>query len=141
MGIATRDLTRAMEALGSGPGSWTVRAFYEDPKLSTPEGPVGWPSENVFSRAGPPYLELIWGPPGSIWHTDELVVAHHLAYWSEAIAEDAGQLESEGWELELSFAGDDGWPSEFAYFTKPGLSRVELVDVRRHEGFLERLRL
>ena len=37
----------------------------------------------AFARTPRPYLELIEGPPGSIWDATAGPRIHHLAYWSE----------------------------------------------------------
>jgi hypothetical protein len=92
----------------------------------------------VHSCQGPLHIELLEGSPGSIWETPLTTCVHHVGYWSDDIAGDIERLGHEGWSLELSlFAG--GRPVEFAYLSKAGSIRIELVDLARRPAYLERV--
>lgn len=138
-GFACRDIDAAIAAIGYAANGWSSIESQSDHRLCNCNGPTGWKSRTVFTRSGPVHMELIEGDPESVWGTDQLVVPHHVAYWTEHFARDSDVLISEGWELELTLREEDGVPFEFGYYRKAGLSRVELVDIRRREGFLKRV--
>jgi hypothetical protein len=85
-------------------------------------------------------MELIDGSEGSIWSTPHIAVPHHVAYWSEDFQTDSDALVREGWEIEVTFIDDSGRACEFGYYAKPGAPRVELVDAKRRDGFLDRVK-
>ncbi len=55
----------------------------------------------AFARTPRPYLELIEGPPGSIWDSTDGPRMHHLAYWSEDMDADSTRLEAAGLKREI----------------------------------------
>jgi hypothetical protein len=92
-----------------------------------------WQIRVCFSKEGPPYLELIEGPPGSPWDSSGGSRIDHIGYWTPDIDEHKRRLEQEGLELET-----DGSPL-FTYQTgrASGL-RVELLDASGRDAFYER---
>jgi catechol 2,3-dioxygenase-like lactoylglutathione lyase family enzyme len=142
VGIVTRDLDEAMTSVGALFGlTWAKEEpILVQPALRDRGGPVSWQSERVVhSMGGPMRVELLQGGPGSVWHTDQPSVLHHVAYWVDDIAATAARLEADGWTLEVTTAGADDRPSMFAYLTKPGNARVEITDASRRDETLERL--
>ena len=139
VGMATCALELAMAELGPMAGTdWSTAHAGVEPGLGTPAGPVPWTVRTVHSCQGPLHIELLEGSPGSIWETPLTTSVHHLGYWSDDVAGDIDRLSHEGWGLELSlFAG--GRPVEFAYLSKAGSIRVELVDIARRPAYLERI--
>jgi hypothetical protein len=139
VGLATCGLESAMAGLGPMAGTdWSVMRAGVEPGLGTPAGPVPWTVRTVHSCQGPLHIELLEGSPGSIWETPLTTCVHHVGYWSDDIAGDIERLGHEGWSLELSlFAG--GRPVEFAYLSKAGSIRIELVDLARRPAYLERV--
>ena len=139
VGIATRRLEDAMEALGATFGcGWTDVREGAEPGLATPSGPVDWSTRVAHSLPGPLRFELLEGTPGSVWDTDAVAVLHHVAFWSEDFGRDVALVQQAGWAIELTFY-DEGQPYSFAYLRKAGAPRVELVDAARRPGYLERV--
>jgi hypothetical protein len=93
-----------------------------------------WPIRLVYSTQGPPYVELVEGPPGSPWDSEHGAI-HHLGYWSDDLRRDLGVLAQRGMTVEL-----DGSVHGFgiAYLRPPYAGvRMELVDCapRALKGF------
>lgn len=83
---AMTELTRALGLHWSSPaelvwGEWTYRS--------------------TFSRQGPPYLELIEGPPASPWDGSQGSRIDHISYWVDDIASTRRQLEHQGVPVEF----------------------------------------
>lgn len=140
IGIACHDLESAKDAIADTFGvTWTPVAKDTLPSLHTAEGLSDWTAQRVQSIGGLVPFELLQGSPGSTWDTpaSKPIVTHHLAYWSGDVADDVRSLEKEGWSVEIGMLDDDGNPTTFAYMTKPGEIRVELVDVSRRPAYLK----
>lgn len=87
----------------------------------------------AFARTPPPYVELIEGPPGSLWHAPGGAHMHHLGYWSEDMDADSARLEAAGMALELDLG--------YARYHRPAVAagaRVELIDVAYQTEFRAR---
>ncbi|MGI8622920.1 MAG: nuclear transport factor 2 family protein [Solirubrobacteraceae bacterium] len=125
--FAVPDLARAMDELERGLGvRWSpVRSG----RLHT------WDYEIVFSRDGPPFFELICGPPGSPWDASAGSRCDHIGYWSADVERDKEVLAERG--LPVDF---DASPlgRSFTYHRLDSLGiRVELVDETSRHGFVE----
>lgn len=137
LGLATHDLGAAMDDVGQLFGvTWTPVASPAEPGLCGATGPVDWSLRRVHSRGGPFHLELLEGSDDSVWATDRLAALHHVAYWSDHVAEEIDALEAAGWELEAALRDEEGRAREFAYLSHPGHIRVELVASHRREAYL-----
>ena len=140
LGFMTSDLEAAMEQLGTTFATrWTPLQSAEDLTFSTGDGPSARFSTRTVHSAGHQamHLEVVEGSAGSIWHTDAIVALHHLAYWSPDVAADVDALREQGWELELTALDDDGRPTRFAYLSKAGLTRIEMVGLARQPSYSE----
>lgn len=127
IGVATRDLSEAMDVLGRAFAiGWGTPKELDQP-LATPAGLVSWELRRVHSRPGPMTIELLEGSSESTWHTTELATLHHYAYWSDDVAGESERMLAGGWELEVTFPAHDGRPTGFAYLTKHASARVELT--------------
>lgn len=116
---ATEDLTRAVGV------RWNpVR-----------EGRLGeWDYRIVFSVAGPPFFEVIEGPPGSPWDASEGSRFDHIGYWSDDLTTDRHRLEQRGAPIDF-----DSCPygRSFTYHRLDSLgARIELVDTAVQADFL-----
>jgi hypothetical protein len=118
MGIVVADLASSRRALGGGLGlTWAEpqRWFLDG---WTPSGPLQVAVDVTWSHQGPAHLELIQGPPGSLWQVAESTQSteiHHVAYWSADLVADVARKEEAGFELEITGAGGGGDPTAFAY--------------------------
>jgi hypothetical protein len=125
LGIAVRDLEAAMADLGRSLGlHWTsIEGF------RAPEGQVRF----CYSREGPPHLELLEGPAGTVWDSTAGDHMHHVGYWSTDIAADRELLHGRGMPLELDGAT---LGRGFTYHHDDHGLRVELID-GRNRGAIE----
>ncbi len=140
LGLATNDVDRAVQVLTDAFGfRWSDRSHAEPMDFWSPDGPVSLESVAVHTIGGPMHIELIQGAPGGVWATDELIALHHHAYWSNDVRGDVERLQRRGWRIQVCALGDDGKPAMFAYLTKPGQFRVELVDIARYPRYCERV--
>lgn len=121
------DLTRAMGELERGLGvQWNAASS------GTLES---WDYEIVFSRQGPPFFELIKGPPGSPWDASTGPRCDHIGYWSADVKQGRDALAERG--LAVDF---DACPlgRAFTYHRLDSLGiRVELVDQSSQPSFLK----
>jgi hypothetical protein len=93
-----------------------------------------WDYRIVFSAEGPPFFEMIQGPPGSPWDATSGPRFDHLGYWSADIAADPARLASRGAPLEF-----DACPygRRFTYHRLDSIgARIELVDMAAQAAFL-----
>lgn len=138
LSYATADLGRAMTVFGALFGlTWTSIEDDVAPGLG-PADTTGWACRRTVSVGGPLPVELQEGSPGSVWHTEAEAELHHLAYWVADLPGAVARLQAEGWAVELTLPGPGGDPTEFAYVTRPGWPRLELVAAHRAAAFLER---
>lgn len=138
LSFAARDLEEAMDAFGALMGlRWSPVMDDMAPGLG-PCDTTGWACRRVVSAGGPLHVELSEGSPGSTWHTDARSELHHLAYWCDDLEGAVDALVADGWSMDLTLLDDAGRPTEFAYVTREGWPRLELVDAKRTSAFLER---
>ncbi len=81
----------------------------------------------VYSRQGPPYLELIEAVPHSPWVMDPTGGLHHIALWSDHLVEDSARLSKAGAPLELTYDTTEAVHG-FAYHREPSGGRLEIID-------------
>ena len=95
-----------------------------------------WTLRACFSKQGPPYLELIEGPPGSPWEATHGSRIDHIGYWTDGLKAEMRGFDDAGLVLE-----HDG-TSSGAVFTyhrgrESGL-RVEFLDASGRAAFHDR---
>ncbi|MGW0736822.1 VOC family protein [Streptomyces sp. NPDC002851] len=94
-----------------------------------------WEYRLTFSAGGPPFIELIQGPPGSPWDASAGARFDHLGFWTSSLEDGAARLERHGLPQEFS-----GCPygRAFAYHRMESIgARVELLDASLQPGFLD----
>lgn len=100
------------------------------------DGRLGdWDYRIVFSVDGPPFLELIEGPPGSPWDASAGARFDHLGFWADEIDADKRALADRGAPLDFD-ATALGRPFTYHRLNSVG-ARVELVDRNVQAGFVE----
>ena len=96
-----------------------------------------WDFKRVFSLDGPPYIELIEGPPGSPWDSSQGSRIDHLQWWTRDMEADTRRMQAAGVPLdtdgvkESPMVAADGSrkPGIFRYFRAPKSGmRLELID-------------
>ncbi|MGI5473189.1 VOC family protein [Streptomyces sp. CA-132043] len=103
-------------------------------------GPVSdrmgeWDYRIVFSKGGPPFIELITGPAGSPWDASQGARFDHVGFWSSNVGESSRRSEKEGMPVDFS-----GCPygRPFAYHRVDSIgARIEFVDAGRQAAFLD----
>ena len=129
IGVVTNDIQPAMEELTRRFGvRWNVPSAVEKVYVVS-SGQMAWPITVVHS-SGPMAIELIEGPPTSVWATSELTRLHHYAFWSSDLEREVAAMQQKGYDLELTVAATDRHPSEFAYLVRSGSPRLELIQRR-----------
>ena len=76
---------------------------------------------------------------GTFWPTNADVELHHFAYWSADVGTDAADLQGRGWTVEACALDSAGRPTQFAYLTKAGHPRIELVALSRLPAYRNRV--
>jgi hypothetical protein len=128
VGFVVPDLEAAMAELGAGLGVEMLGPLERD----VGDGVL----RIAFAMTAPPYLELIQGPPGSLWDATAGPRMHHLGYWSDDLDADSARLEAAGMALELDLG--------FARYHRPASAagaRIELIDAGFRPEFLARWEL
>ena len=126
-GIAVPDLDRAMQELTDA-----LDVHWAEPVERTFEGSR---LRMVFSLDGPPYIELIEGPPGSPWDVSDGPRLDHLGFWSDDLAADRDRLDADGLGVEVYVPAASG--VAYGYFRGPATGlRIKLTDLSvRAESF------
>lgn len=126
VGFVVPDLEAAMEEIGAALGVEMIGPQERD----LGDGRV---LRIAFARTPPPYLELIEGPAGSIWHSNGGAKIHHLGCWSEDMDADSARLEAAGMarEIDLGFARYHGPAAATG-------ARIELISTEHRDTFYGR---
>lgn len=93
-----------------------------------------WDYLLAFTRGGPPYIELVQGPPGSPWDSSLGARCHHLGYWTEDVAQSSARLSEAGFVQEFS-ACPLGRPYTYHKVSSLGVD-LELMDISRQQRFV-----
>ncbi len=100
------------------------------------DGRLGdWDYRITFSTQGPPYFELIQGPPGSPWDATNGPRLDHLGYWVHDITEAKAHLVGQGVPVDFD-ACPYGRPFTYHRLSSLGV-RIELVDTSVQQVFLD----
>ena len=95
--------------------------------ISTAAGDLSTSIRFTYSVEGPPHLELIEGPAGTVWAP--VMGLHHVGLWTDRLADDAVELEQRGLPIEVAGVSPSGRrPSGFTYHRSGHGLRIELVD-------------
>lgn len=119
LGIVVADLAAAQAELGRAMGlTWRdVRhSRYGD-----------WDIRVCYSVEGPPWVELIEGPPEGPWSSRGAPRLDHFGIWSEDVAADTDALVGTGFTIDFD-PRTVGKPATFCYLRSPAAgTRIELV--------------
>ena len=98
-----------------------------------------WDYRLVLSRQGPPYIELLEGPPGSPWDATQGSRMDHFAIWTDDVAAERRRLEAAG--LPVDWDGQAlGRPVNYHSAPQCGI-RIETVDSSMKANLSERFGL
>ena len=99
MAMAVPDLERAMESLGTALRLDWTEVRHVQMELVQPDGNVTTRIRAVYSKQGPPYLELVSGEPGSMFSAADGPRLHHAGMIVEDVAEETKRLQWLGMTL------------------------------------------
>ena len=100
--MAVPDLPGAMDLLGPALNvNWTS-VWSMTREMDTPEGRTRDEMQAVYSRQGPPYVELVNGHGSGFFAADQGPRLHHVGYIVEDVRAEAERLQALGmtiWDL------------------------------------------
>ena len=127
-GVRVPDLDAAMDELGSALGiTWCSPQTREQAVWLPDEGATTLPLRFTYSAEGPQHVELLEGPPGSIWDGREQPGLHHVGLWSDDVRGETDALLAAGWTLRLAQQAPEAGYGAFTYVQPPSGLLVELV--------------
>jgi catechol 2,3-dioxygenase-like lactoylglutathione lyase family enzyme len=136
IGIRVPDIDQAMAEIGAAMGvTW---ASVQDREMSVwlpDHGPASMRLALTYSVEGPVHLELLQGPPGSIWDGADAPGAHHFGVWSDDVGGETRRLLAAGWTLELAAAAPEDGFGRFSYVRSPTGFLLEPVSVASRPRF------
>jgi hypothetical protein len=135
IGITTNDLETSMRTMSAALGlSWTTPNS-DGVLMHDVDGRAQVQPVSCSSREGPVHIDLIKGEPGSLWDAAAPGI-HHLAYRTDDLPGDVGELERAGWRLQITLPDPEGRPSVFAYLVRDNDVRVELVEDAVYDDYI-----
>jgi len=129
VGVIVEDIDAAMKELSAAQGVRWGKVADRQYKQ--------WKFKRVFSTEGPPYIELIQGPPGSPWDSSKGSRIDHLQWWTRDMQGDSKRMLAAGLPIDTDGVTEspltalDGakLPGIFRYFNAPASGmRLELID-------------
>jgi catechol 2,3-dioxygenase-like lactoylglutathione lyase family enzyme len=136
VGIVVPDLEAACDDLSRALGLTWAKPAEQLVVGRSATGLTRTPVLLSWSVQGPPYVELLQGPPGTPWAAAGARRLHHVGYWVDDVAAESERLDQAGLTLEVAGEDDQGRRAEYAYHLD-GSVRVEVLD-RRRRRMLER---
>ena len=127
-GVRVPDLDAAMDELGAALGiTWCSPQTREQGVWLPDEGATTLPLRFTYSAEGPQHVELLEGPPSSIWDGREQPGLHHVGLWSDDVRGETDALLAAGWTLRLAQQAPEAGYGAFTYVQPPSGLLVELV--------------
>ena len=128
VGVLVPNLEMAMTELGDGLGlTWSAMVEREQPIWSPKHGASTLPLRFTYSSQGPQHVELLQGPPGSIWDGVAHPGVHHMGVWVDDVGAEVERLTSLGWTLELALRAPEEGYGTFGYLRSPSGFLLEPV--------------
>ena len=137
-GIRVPDLDAAMAELGPALGvTWAIPNVVEGQPAWTPErGLQHLPLRFTYSCEGPQHIELLEGPPDSIWDGRQQPGVHHVGVWSDDVGGETQALVAAGWTVQLAQVPPEDGYGAYTYVQPPGSAMlVELVTAAAQPRF------
>ncbi len=129
LGVRVADVDAAMDEIGEHLGvTWASVQHNPAQRVWTPEhGLQEVPLTFVYSCEGPQHIELLDGPPGTVWDGRNQPGAHHIGVWVDDVAAETERCLAAGWTLAAAGAAPDDGYGVFTYVVPPTGLIVELV--------------
>jgi lactoylglutathione lyase len=90
-------------------------------------GSTSLPLKFTYSRQGPQHVELLEGPPDSIWDGRHAPGLHHMGVWSDDVKGETEYLVSQGWTLQMAQLPPEQGYGAYTYVQPPSGLIIELV--------------
>lgn len=128
-GIRVADLDAAMTEMGETLGvTWASVQDNPAQQVWTPtDGLRELPLRFVYSCEGPQHVELLEGPPGSVWDGRDHPGVHHVGVWVDDVAAETQRCLDAGWEVAAAQNTPDAGYGVFSYVVPPSGPIIELV--------------
>ena len=128
-GVRVPDVDAAMVDLTDRLGvTWATVQHNPGQQVWTPgSGLQHLPLTFVYSCEGPQHIELLDGPPGTIWDGREQPGAHHVGVWCDDVPNATQACIDAGWTLAAAGAAPEDGFGFFTYVVPPSGLIVELV--------------
>jgi len=127
-GVLVADLDCAMHELAPPLGvTWAAPREVDQSVWSPEAGAATVPLRFTYSVAGPQHIELVEGPPGSVWAAGDAPGVHHVGVWVDDVQTETQQLVEVGWHLVAAHRSPDAGFGMFTYVAPPSGLIVELV--------------
>ena len=104
--MAVPDLRAAMDLLGPALNLDWTSIWPMTREMDTPEGHTSTELQAVYSRQGPPYVELVSGSPGGFFEATQGPRLHHVGYIVDDVAAEAERLQALGMTIWSIGPGD-----------------------------------
>ncbi len=135
IGIVVEDLDTAISTFSHVVGRF--RKLPNDPAgvpIQTAEGTSVVDLRAAYSIAGPPFIELIQGVPGTLWDRRDGPYVHHIGYWvpPDEMEKTSARLTELGLPWLAKRPHEPGQVPRILYHASGDL-RIELIDARRRE--------
>ena len=112
--MAVPDLPAAMDLLGPGLNLDWTSVWSMTREMDTPAGHTSSGMQAVYSRQGPPYVELVTGDAGGFFAASEGPRLHHVGYIVNDVRAEAERLQALGMTI---WSIDPGDPPGSAFVT------------------------
>jgi hypothetical protein len=138
VGFIVPELNSAMKEFKAALGIEWRTPIHAIVPLRGPDGVVESNVHSVYSKGGPPAIELVESVPGTPLAGDGGVNFHHLGFWTDRLASSSRELDAHGWPCAATVAGSADQPSRFTLQQSPYGFYVELFDTAapRHPDLL-----
>lgn len=128
VGVRVRDIEAAMVDLSAGLEiTWAAIVEREQSVWTPSEGSYTLPLRFTYSAEGPQHVELLQGPPGSVWDGADLPGVHHHGVWTDDVAAETERLIGAGWTLELAGRSPEEGYGSMTYVRSPSGFLLEPV--------------
>lgn len=128
-GVRVADIDAAMSELTDRLGvTWATVQHNPGQAVWTPDdGLRHVPLSFVYSCEGPQHIELLQGPPDTVWDGRHQPGAHHVGVWVDDVGAETQACLDAGWTLAAAGAPPEDGYGIFTYVVPPGGLIVELV--------------
>ena len=137
VGVRVPDLEAALAEYSDGLDvTWAAVREVEQSVWTPADGLRELHLKFTYSAEGPQHVELLEGPPGTVWDGRERPGAHHVGVWVDDIGSETDRLVAQGWTLAAAHQDPaSGGYGVFTYLQPPTGLIVELVDRAIEPGF------